>query len=209
MSLCDITLGERIASSYPALKGRATHQPPLCGLDRPQSVGLCHLDGRCLAELGNNHKNVTGGCIDALNKAVFAQTMRATLLAIFTLSCVLVASCSKKSLTAMVATKVAYSHANQVSGGVEMVRRQELGTVSQKTPSRGQAIALDDRKEVRFSQSTDASNPGKIKVTLESTSDGFLPETQVLHFDAGVPNPPAAQFKNGLKAFVTVDTYTE
>lgn len=90
-----------------------------------------------------------------------------------------------------------------------MVRRQELGTITQKTPSSGQAITLDGQKEVRFSQSTDASDPGKIKVILESNSDGFPAETQVLHFDSSLPNPPAAEFKNGLKAFVTVDTYTE
>lgn len=90
-----------------------------------------------------------------------------------------------------------------------MVRRQELGTITQKTPSRGQAITLDGQKEVRFSQSTDASDPGKIKVILESDSDGFLPETLVLHFDSSVPNPPPAKFKNGLTAFVSVNTYTE
>lgn len=144
-----------------------------------------------------------------MNKAVSAQTMKATLLTILASSCFLVASCSKKSPTTMVSTKVAYSHADQVSGGIAMVRRQELGTISQKTPSRGQAITLDDQKEVRFSQSTDASDPSKIKVTLESKLDGFLPETQVLNFDAGVPNPPPVNFKNGLKAFVTVNTYTE
>lgn len=109
----------------------------------------------------------------------------------------------------MVSMAVAYSHADQVSGGVKMVRRQELGTISQKTPSRGQAITLDGQKEVRFSQSTDASDPSKIKVTLESELDGFLAETQVLNFNVGVPNPPAVNFKNGLKAFVTVNTYTE
>lgn len=135
--------------------------------------------------------------------------MKATLLTILASFCMLVTSCGKKSPTTMVATTVAYSHADQLSGGVELVRRQALGTISPKAPSTGQAITLDDQKEVRFSQRTDASDPSKIKVTLESESDGFPPETQVLNFDNGVPNPPVAEFKNGLKAFVTVNTYTE
>ena len=135
--------------------------------------------------------------------------MKAILLAILALSCVFITSCSKKSTSTMVSTKVAYSHANQASGGVAIIRRQALGTITQETPSSGQRIALKSQKEVWFSQSTDATDQGKIKVTLKSKLDGFDSETQVFNFDEGMPNPPAATFKNGLKAFVSVNTYIE
>lgn len=107
----------------------------------------------------------------------------------------------------MVSTKIVYSHPDGVHKGFTITRNQELGTISRKTPSPGQPLTLIDKKVVSFNQSTDASNPSKIRVMVESEMDGFPPEEQVLEFSSSAPNPPAAKFKNGLSAFVTVNTY--
>ncbi|MDP0490399.1 MAG: hypothetical protein Q7Q71_05055, partial [Verrucomicrobiota bacterium JB023] len=73
--------------------------------------------------------------------------MKAILITILAACCALVTGCDKKSpAAAMVETKVVYSHPNQLSGGGEMVRRQELGTVSKKTPSTGQPLSLTDKR---------------------------------------------------------------
>lgn len=109
----------------------------------------------------------------------------------------------------MVETKVAYSHPNQAVGGGEMTRCQELGTITRKTPYTGQPLSLTDKRVVSFSQSTDASDPSRIRVTVESKMDGFPPESQMLEFGSSTPDPPAAKFKNGLTAAVTVNTYTK
>ncbi|MGJ8649994.1 MAG: hypothetical protein ACSHX4_06520 [Opitutaceae bacterium] len=136
--------------------------------------------------------------------------MKTILLTILSALCFIFAGCNKNSTEAtMVETKVVFSHPNQFSGGGEMTRRQELGTISNKTPSTGQIISLTDKKEVSISQSTDASDPSMILVTLESEMDGFPLETQVLEFDSSAPHPPAAKFKNGLTAAVSVNTYTK
>lgn len=136
--------------------------------------------------------------------------MKTTLITILAACSVLVTACSKKSPTAkMVETKVTYSHPNQASGGHELVLRQELGTVGRKTPSTGQPLTLTDKRVISFSQRTDASDPSKIRVTVEAEMDGFPAETQVLEFGSSAPYPPAAKFKNGLTAAVTVNTYNQ
>jgi hypothetical protein len=136
--------------------------------------------------------------------------MKTQLITILAACSVVVTACNKKSPTAtMVETKVTYSHPNQASGGNVLVLRQELGTVGRKTPSTGQPLTLTDKKVVSFSQSADASDPSKIRVTVEAEMDGFPPETQVLEFGSSTPYPPAAKFKNGLTAAVTVNTYTK
>lgn len=134
--------------------------------------------------------------------------MKTILITILAACCFIVAACNKNSaVVTLVETKVIYSHPNQISGGGEMIRRQEPGTISKKTPSTGQIISLTDKREVSISQSTDASDPNMIVVTLESEMDGFPLETLMLQFDSGAPHPPAAQFKNGLTAAVSVNTY--
>ena len=137
----------------------------------------------------------------------FAENMKTILITIFAACSVLVTACNKKTPTAkMVETKVAYSHPEAL-GGNELVIRQELGTFGNKTPSTGQPLTLTDKRVVSFSQSTDATDPSKIRVTVESKMDGFPSETQVLEFGSSAPYPPAAKFKNGLTAAVTVNTY--
>jgi hypothetical protein len=135
--------------------------------------------------------------------------MKYRLITILAICSVVLTACSKKSLpVTMVATKVAYSHPNQLTG-VEIVDQQELGTIGTKTPSTGQALILTDKRVVSFSQSTDATDPSKMRVTVESKMDGFPPETQMLEFGFSAPYPPAAKFKNGLVAAVTVNTQTK
>lgn len=90
-----------------------------------------------------------------------------------------------------------------------MTRRQEVGTITKKTPSSGQPMSLTENKVVLFSMSTDASDPNKILVTVESVMDGFPPEAKTLEFGSSAPHPPAAQFKNGLTAAVSVSTYSK
>jgi len=122
----------------------------------------------------------------------------------------ILSACNKKApATTMVETKVAYSHPLAIDGKIEMSRRQEIGTIKSKMPSTGQPLSLTDKSVVWFSQSTDASDPSMIRVTVESKLDGFAPETQVLEFSSSAPYPPAAKFKNGLTAGVTVNTYTK
>ncbi|MBK1830499.1 hypothetical protein JIN77_07160 [Verrucomicrobiaceae bacterium R5-34] len=136
--------------------------------------------------------------------------MKTILITILAACSVLITACDKKAPTAkMVATKVAYSHPEALSGGHELVIRQELGAIGNKTPSTGQPMTLTDKSVVSFSQSTDATDPSKIRVTVESKMDGFPPETQVLLFGSSSPYPPAAKFKNGLTAAVTVNIYNK
>lgn len=135
--------------------------------------------------------------------------MKTTLTIIIAAYCVLVIACNKKpQAVTMVHTKVAYSHPNQVDRFGTM-GRQEIGTVTGNTPAGGQPMSLTDNKVVWFCQSTDASDPRNIRVTVLSNMDGFPLEAQILEFDSSAPNPPAAKFKNGLTATVTVTTHTK
>lgn len=131
--------------------------------------------------------------------------MKATLISFLAVLCGLSVSCEKKP-QAMVITEVIYSHPDATDMGVTMTRRQEVGTITTKTPSSGQSLSLKNERELRFHQATDASNPDKIRVTVGSTMDGFPSEEQTLEFSTTVPNPPTAVFKNGLKASVRVNT---
>lgn len=124
--------------------------------------------------------------------------------------CLILPSCgTKQSGPTVVATRIAYSHPRQVSGGITITRRQESGTVGGRVPSTAQAIALTDENEVFFSQKTDVSVPGVVRVTIDSSMDGYPAETKVIDHSSEKPNPPVVEFKNGLRAVVAVDPLTE
>ena len=140
----------------------------------------------------------------------FANNMKTLLITTLSTCLTIVTACNKKApATTMVETKVAYSHPLAIDGKIEMSRRQEIGTIRSKMPSSGQPLSLTNKSVVWFSQSTDASDPSKIRVTVESKLDGFPPETQKLEFDSAKPYHPTEKFKNGLSAAVTVNTYTK
>lgn len=136
--------------------------------------------------------------------------MKPQVLLILAACCLISSACSEPpNAITTIGTKISYSHAAQISGGHEITVYQEIGTIGNKTPNTGQSLSLNDNNRVAFTQMIDASDPQRIRVTIETKMIGFDTETKTLNFTSTAPNPAPAIFKNGLRATVAVNRSTK